>query len=218
MLSQTLAPTDSVFSAPQLAASLQGYDRRRFPARGLLPATRGPVWPAFLGQSPLPEPWDASQARLLTRFLLFPSLLALGLKHFEGTEFPKSLISKYLLTTKTAHQLTVRIKNLNMNRVPDNILKVSGGRAPRRAEALRSRSPDGGVGCGLQGREAPDFSRVAARRAPAGLAPPGSGSKALRFPRSTFDPVRLLGCLRLGPQTLPQISDLQPSPCHGPNI
>ncbi|XP_072840394.2 GON-4-like protein isoform X2 [Pogona vitticeps] len=51
------------------------------------------------------------------------NLLALGLKHFEGTEFPKPLISKYLLTTKTAHQLTVRIKNLNMNRVPDNILK-----------------------------------------------------------------------------------------------
>ncbi|XP_060614141.2 GON-4-like protein [Anolis sagrei] len=51
------------------------------------------------------------------------NLLALGLKHFEGTEFPKPLISKYLLTTKTAHQLTVRIKNLNLNRVPDNILK-----------------------------------------------------------------------------------------------
>ena len=34
------------------------------------------------------------------------SLLALGLKHFEGTEFPKPLISKYLLTCKTAHQLT----------------------------------------------------------------------------------------------------------------
>ncbi|KAJ6656996.1 hypothetical protein lerEdw1_002997 [Lerista edwardsae] len=51
------------------------------------------------------------------------NLLALGLKHFEGTEFPKPLISKYLLTTKTAQQLTVRIKNLNMNRVPDNILK-----------------------------------------------------------------------------------------------
>uniref|UniRef100_A0A803SU92 GON-4-like protein n=1 Tax=Anolis carolinensis TaxID=28377 RepID=A0A803SU92_ANOCA len=51
------------------------------------------------------------------------NLLALGLKHFEGTEFPKPLISKYLLTTKTAHQLTVRIKNLNMNRVPDNILR-----------------------------------------------------------------------------------------------
>uniref|UniRef100_A0A8D2JGP0 GON-4-like protein n=1 Tax=Varanus komodoensis TaxID=61221 RepID=A0A8D2JGP0_VARKO len=51
------------------------------------------------------------------------NLLALGLKHFDGTEFPKPLISKYLLTTKTAHQLTVRIKNLNMNRVPDNILK-----------------------------------------------------------------------------------------------
>ena len=52
------------------------------------------------------------------------SLLALGLKHFEGTEFPKPLISKYLLTCKTAHQLTVRIKNLNMNRAPDNIIKV----------------------------------------------------------------------------------------------
>ncbi|KAB0386989.1 hypothetical protein FD755_001945 [Muntiacus reevesi] len=51
------------------------------------------------------------------------SLLALGLKHFEGTEFPNPLISKYLLTCKTAHQLTVRIKSLTMNRTPDNILK-----------------------------------------------------------------------------------------------
>ncbi|XP_058165831.1 GON-4-like protein isoform X3 [Dasypus novemcinctus] len=51
------------------------------------------------------------------------NLLALGLKHFEGTEFPKPLISTYLLTCKTAHQLTVRIKNLNMNRAPDNIIK-----------------------------------------------------------------------------------------------
>ncbi|XP_068031266.1 GON-4-like protein [Anomalospiza imberbis] len=50
------------------------------------------------------------------------NLLALGLKHFEGTEFPKPLISKYLLPTKTAHQLTVRIKNLNMSRAPDNII------------------------------------------------------------------------------------------------
>ncbi|XP_036872672.2 GON-4-like protein isoform X1 [Manis javanica] len=51
------------------------------------------------------------------------NLLALGLKHFEGTEFPKPLISKYLLTCKTAQQLTLRIKNLNMNRAPDNIIK-----------------------------------------------------------------------------------------------
>ncbi|XP_067395239.1 GON-4-like protein isoform X2 [Emydura macquarii macquarii] len=51
------------------------------------------------------------------------NLLALGLKHFEGTEFPKPLISKYLLTAKTANQLTVRIKNLNMNRAPDNIIR-----------------------------------------------------------------------------------------------
>ncbi|XP_023569342.1 GON-4-like protein isoform X2 [Octodon degus] len=51
------------------------------------------------------------------------NLLALGLKHFEGTELPKPLISKYLLTCKTAHQLTVRIKNLNQNRAPDNIIK-----------------------------------------------------------------------------------------------
>ncbi|XP_050785990.1 GON-4-like protein isoform X2 [Gopherus flavomarginatus] len=56
--------------------------------------------------------------------IFFPfSLLALGLKHFEGTEFPKPLISKYLLPAKTAHQLTVRIKNLNMNRAPDNIIR-----------------------------------------------------------------------------------------------
>uniref|UniRef100_A0AAQ5BIB0 YY1 associated protein 1 n=1 Tax=Homo sapiens TaxID=9606 RepID=A0AAQ5BIB0_HUMAN len=51
------------------------------------------------------------------------NLLALGLKHFEGTEFLNPLISKYLLTCKTARQLTVRIKNLNMNRAPDNIIK-----------------------------------------------------------------------------------------------
>ncbi|EPY88672.1 GON-4-like protein [Camelus ferus] len=51
------------------------------------------------------------------------NLLALGLKHFEGTEFPKPLISKYLLTCKTAHQLTTRIKNLNTKRAPDNIIK-----------------------------------------------------------------------------------------------
>ncbi|XP_058516385.1 GON-4-like protein isoform X2 [Ochotona princeps] len=51
------------------------------------------------------------------------NLLALGLKHFEGTEFPKPLISKYLLPCKSAHQLTVRIKNLSMNRAPDNIIK-----------------------------------------------------------------------------------------------
>ncbi|KAB1260864.1 GON-4-like protein [Camelus dromedarius] len=52
------------------------------------------------------------------------NLLALGLKHFEGTEFPKPLISKYLLTCKTAHQLTTRIKNLNTKRAPDNIIKA----------------------------------------------------------------------------------------------
>ncbi|XP_020945357.1 GON-4-like protein isoform X1 [Sus scrofa] len=51
------------------------------------------------------------------------NLLALGLKHFEGTKFPKPLISKYLLTCKTARQLTVRIKNLNLSRAPDNIIK-----------------------------------------------------------------------------------------------
>ncbi|XP_054995866.1 GON-4-like protein isoform X1 [Sorex araneus] len=51
------------------------------------------------------------------------NLLALGLKHFEGTELPKPLISKYLLTCKTAQQLTVRIKNLNLSRAPNNIIK-----------------------------------------------------------------------------------------------
>ncbi|XP_060057580.1 YY1-associated protein 1 isoform X1 [Erinaceus europaeus] len=51
------------------------------------------------------------------------NLLALGLKHFEGTDLPKPLISKYLLTCKTAHQLTVRIKNLSMNKAPNNIIK-----------------------------------------------------------------------------------------------
>ncbi|PNJ56661.1 GON4L isoform 7 [Pongo abelii] len=67
------------------------------------------------------------------------NLLALGLKHFEGTEFPNPLISKYLLTCKTAHQLTVRIKNLNMNRAPDNIIKAS---LPSIQEELR-RMADG---------------------------------------------------------------------------
>ncbi|KAM9243695.1 YY1-associated protein 1 [Dugong dugon] len=52
------------------------------------------------------------------------NLLALGLKHFECTEFPKPLISKYLLTCKTVHQLTVRIKSLNLRRAPDNIVKL----------------------------------------------------------------------------------------------
>ncbi|XP_075419056.1 GON-4-like protein isoform X2 [Tenrec ecaudatus] len=52
------------------------------------------------------------------------NLLALGLKHFECTEFPKLLISKYLLTCKTVHQLTVRIKNLMLSRAPDNIVKM----------------------------------------------------------------------------------------------
>ncbi|XP_069806817.1 GON-4-like protein isoform X2 [Dendropsophus ebraccatus] len=51
------------------------------------------------------------------------NLLALGLKHFEGIEYSKQLISKYLLTAKTAQQLTVRIKNLTMKKVPDNIIK-----------------------------------------------------------------------------------------------
>ena len=73
--------------------------------------------------------WEAFQQDGLSTRLSVPppllSLLALGMKHFEGTEFPKPLISKDLLTCKTAHQLTVRIKNLNMNRAPDNILKVS---------------------------------------------------------------------------------------------
>uniref|UniRef100_A0A8U8CGA8 GON-4-like protein n=1 Tax=Geospiza parvula TaxID=87175 RepID=A0A8U8CGA8_GEOPR len=59
----------------------------------------------------------------LLPILLHLFLLALGLKHFEGTDFPKPLISKYLLPTKTAHQLTVRIKNLTMNRAPDNIIR-----------------------------------------------------------------------------------------------
>ncbi|XP_030680129.1 YY1-associated protein 1 isoform X5 [Nomascus leucogenys] len=37
--------------------------------------------------------------------------------------FTKAEDNKYLLTCKTARQLTVRIKNLNMNRAPDNIIK-----------------------------------------------------------------------------------------------
>lgn len=92
-----------------------------------------PAWPMIGGDgSSNPHLESGGSTHSLTGFplcLLSPvpaSLLALGLKHFEGTEFPKPLISRYLLVTKTARQLTVRIKNLNMNRVPDNILKVSG--------------------------------------------------------------------------------------------
>ncbi|XP_053330311.1 GON-4-like protein [Spea bombifrons] len=51
------------------------------------------------------------------------SLLVLGLKHFEGTEFTKPLISKYLVVAKTAQQLTARVRNLTMKRSPDNIIK-----------------------------------------------------------------------------------------------
>ncbi|XP_075186297.1 GON-4-like protein isoform X4 [Anomaloglossus baeobatrachus] len=50
-------------------------------------------------------------------------LLALGLKHFDNVDYFKQLISKYLLTAKTAQQLTVRIKNLTMKKSPDNIIK-----------------------------------------------------------------------------------------------
>ncbi|XP_043936094.1 GON-4-like protein isoform X2 [Protopterus annectens] len=50
-------------------------------------------------------------------------LLALGLKHFEETEFPKPLISKYLLAAKGHHQISARIKNLNVSRAPDNVVK-----------------------------------------------------------------------------------------------
>ncbi|XP_041429800.1 GON-4-like protein isoform X2 [Xenopus laevis] len=51
------------------------------------------------------------------------NLLALGLKHFEGTDYYKPLISKYLVTAKSAQQLTVRIKNLTMKKTADNIIK-----------------------------------------------------------------------------------------------
>lgn len=51
------------------------------------------------------------------------NLLALGLKHFEGLDYSKQLISKYLLPAKTAQQLTARIKNLTMKKSPDNIIK-----------------------------------------------------------------------------------------------
>ncbi|XP_012663964.1 GON-4-like protein [Otolemur garnettii] len=63
------------------------------------------------------------RGQIVSAFSFYLHLLALGLKHFEGTEFPNPLISKYLLTCKTARQLTVRIKNLSMNRTPDNIIK-----------------------------------------------------------------------------------------------
>ncbi|CAJ0927027.1 unnamed protein product [Ranitomeya imitator] len=50
-------------------------------------------------------------------------LLALGLKHFENIDYSKQLISKYLLSAKTAQQLSSRIKNLTMKKTPDNIIK-----------------------------------------------------------------------------------------------
>jgi len=53
------------------------------------------------------------------------SLLVLGLKHFENTDFPKPLISQFLMPPKTYHQLSVRIKNLSVSRAPDNVIKVS---------------------------------------------------------------------------------------------
>ncbi|XP_072138465.1 GON-4-like protein isoform X2 [Mobula birostris] len=52
------------------------------------------------------------------------NLLALGLKHFEDTDFPKPLISQYLMPPKTYHQLTVHIKNLSVSRAPDNVVKL----------------------------------------------------------------------------------------------
>ncbi|XP_078063664.1 GON-4-like protein, partial [Mustelus asterias] len=52
------------------------------------------------------------------------NLLVLGLKHFEGTDFPKPLISQYLMPPKTDHQLSVRIKNLSVSRAPDNVIKL----------------------------------------------------------------------------------------------
>ncbi|XP_067831955.1 GON-4-like protein isoform X2 [Heptranchias perlo] len=52
------------------------------------------------------------------------NLLVLGLKHFEETDFPKPLISQYLMPPKTYHQLSVRIKNLSVSRAPDNVIKL----------------------------------------------------------------------------------------------
>ncbi|XP_073408399.1 GON-4-like protein isoform X1 [Dendrobates tinctorius] len=51
-------------------------------------------------------------------------LLALGLKHFENIDYCKQLISKYLMSAKTAQQLSARIKNLTMKKTPDNIIKL----------------------------------------------------------------------------------------------
>lgn len=92
----------------------------------------------------------------------FLSLLVLGLKHFEGTEFPKPLISKYLLPCKTAHQLTVRIKNRSMHRAPDNIFKVSAPHPARELRALRIPVPP---------TRGPPSSRL-----PGGAGPPSSSA------------------------------------------
>ncbi|CAH2327579.1 GON-4 isoform X1 [Pelobates cultripes] len=51
------------------------------------------------------------------------SLLALGLKHFDGMEFYKTLISKYLIPAKTSQQLNAHIKNVTMQKSQDNIIK-----------------------------------------------------------------------------------------------
>ncbi|XP_063295368.1 GON-4-like protein [Pelobates fuscus] len=51
------------------------------------------------------------------------SLLALGLKHFDGMEFYKTLISKYLIPGKTSQQLKAHIKNATMQKSQDNIIK-----------------------------------------------------------------------------------------------
>uniref|UniRef100_A0A2K5QQZ1 YY1 associated protein 1 n=1 Tax=Cebus imitator TaxID=2715852 RepID=A0A2K5QQZ1_CEBIM len=62
-----------------------------------------------------------------SKVFMYPELLpvcSLKAKNPQGKIlFTKAEDNTYLLTCKTAQQLTVRIKNLNLNRAPDNIIK-----------------------------------------------------------------------------------------------
>uniref|UniRef100_A0A2K6U2F6 YY1 associated protein 1 n=1 Tax=Saimiri boliviensis boliviensis TaxID=39432 RepID=A0A2K6U2F6_SAIBB len=62
-----------------------------------------------------------------SKVFMYPELLpvcSLKAKNLQGKIlFTKAEDNTYLLTCKTARQLTVRIKNLNLNRAPDNIIK-----------------------------------------------------------------------------------------------
>uniref|UniRef100_UPI00358EE453 GON-4-like protein n=1 Tax=Myxine glutinosa TaxID=7769 RepID=UPI00358EE453 len=52
------------------------------------------------------------------------NLLALGLKHFEGSSNPKALISQYLMSFKSPQQIYIRIKNAMARQAEDNAIKL----------------------------------------------------------------------------------------------